>query len=115
LGERTVRHRRLFADRGNLRILDQLLSMIATGGLYKRQGLLLNRGQVSDRVHPESWPLFRSREVTRKLPTDRFAPGAAACRSIVTECGFDQNACPVDPGDPSQLVPFILSPLSALR
>jgi hypothetical protein len=84
LGERTVRHRRLFADRGNLRILDQLLSMIATGGLYKRQGLLLNRGQVSDRVHPESWPLFRSREVTRKLPTDRFAPKAVVLIGATT-------------------------------
>jgi hypothetical protein len=52
-------------------------SMIATGGLYKRQGLLLNRGQVSGTVPPESWPLFRSREVMRKLPTDRFAPEAA--------------------------------------
>jgi hypothetical protein len=88
LGERTVRHRRLFADRGNLRILDQLLSMIATGGLYKRQGLLLNRGQVSDRVHPESWPLFRSREVTRKLPTDRFAPEAVGRKAGVVNSAF---------------------------
>lgn len=53
-------------------------SMIATGGLYKRQGLLLNRGQVPGTVPPESWPLFRSREVMRKLPTDRFAHATSA-------------------------------------
>jgi hypothetical protein len=59
-------------------------SMIATGGLYKRQGLLLNRGQVSGTVPPESWPLFRSREVMRKLPTDRFAQIAAISANVAS-------------------------------